>query len=199
VKIRLGFTKPQIVEILDSIKDAKLAFITIHMRTAQMLFSGKALYQYADFIKNYKTKIILNGDISDPYFAKEVLDKYECSGIMIGRAALSDPSIFKQINDFLRTGKFFVTDKIQKINNCIDYIDNLLIYLDFYSAKNNKNKNEDRYSKFLRSSIVESRKILFTLSKKIPFANKIKEKILKILTIEDLLELKKEFHVFQTL
>jgi tRNA-dihydrouridine synthase len=118
---------------------------------------------------------------------------------MIGRAALSDPSIFKQINDFLRTGKFFVTDKIQKINNCIDYIDNLLIYLDFYSAKNNKNKNEDRYSKFLRSSIVESRKILFTLSKKIPFANKIKEKILKILTIEDLLELKKEFHVFQTL
>jgi len=193
VKIRLGFTKPQIAEILDSIKDAKLAFVTIHMRTAQMLFSGKAMYQYADLIKNYKIKIILNGDINDPYFAKEVLDKYDCNGIMIGRAALADPIIFKQINDFLKTGKFLVTDKIQKIQNCINYIDNLLTYLDIYSIKNNEIENETRYSKFLRSSIVESRKILFTLSKKIPFSNNIKEKILNISNREDLIKLKREF------
>lgn len=193
VKIRLGFTKPQIAEILDSIKEAKLAFITVHMRTAQMLFSGKAMYQYADSIKNYKTQIILNGDISDPFFAKEVLDNYDCSGIMIGRAAIIDPSIFKKINEFLSFGSYFEDEKLQRINNCIDYIDNLLIYLDFYPINNKETKDEIAYLRFLRNSIVESRKILFSISKKIPFSNKIREKILKILNREDLFELKEEF------
>ncbi|HPC38165.1 MAG TPA: tRNA-dihydrouridine synthase family protein [Exilispira sp.] len=220
VKIRLGFSKPQINEILDSIKDAKLAFITIHMRTADMLFSGKALYQYAEILNNYKLPIVLNGDITDPIFAKNILDSYNCSGIMIGRAALSDPSIFQRIKEYINEGKIKKTCINNKIDNCILYIDNLLLYFKIFSLaleKNNldnfqfhedslktdnnfeiiddnfeivKKVDDQSIKKFIRSNIVESRKILFALSKKIPFSNKLKENILKINSIDELKELK---------
>lgn len=188
VKIRLGFMKSQIVEILDSIKDSKLAYITIHMRTANMLFSGKALYEYADLIKNYPIPIILNGDINSPEMAKDILDKYECSGIMIGRAALNDPSIFNRINLYLKEGKLIESNNEIRVQNIIKYIDYLRDYLNliFYNDDYTKITNKDLLSKIKRSTIIESRKILFSLTKKIPFSHNIKEEILKISTDEDL-------------
>ncbi|MFN3411618.1 MAG: tRNA dihydrouridine synthase [Exilispira sp.] len=224
VKIRLGFNKIEIYRILDSIKNARLAFITIHMRTSDMFFSGSALYQYASLLDNYKIPVILNGDINDAEFAKQILDNYNCSGIMIGRAALSDPSIFKKIKDYIEKGQYTITNKQLKIDFLIQYIDNLLEYFDLYHNKkiekfnsknlNNTNHNfnnndncnkkygeknfdDENYLKFIRSNIIESRKILLALLKKIPGANNIKDKILKISNIEDLYNIKKILNEFK--
>lgn len=224
VKVRLGFNKIEIYQILDSIKNARLAFITIHLRTSDMLFSGRALYQYARLLDNYEIPVILNGDINDAEFAKQILDNYNCSGIMIGRAALSDPSIFKKVKDYIEKGEYTIINKQSKIDFLIQYIDNLLEYFDLYHNKkiekfnlqnlnnsnfsfnNNdncnkkygeKNYDDENYLKFIRSNIIESRKILLALLKKIPSTNNIKDKILKLDSIEDLYNIKKILNDFK--
>ncbi len=191
VKIRLGFDKIELSEILQSIKKFPISFITIHMRTGSMLFSGRALYQYANLITGYPIPIILNGDIDSPEFAKDILDKFNCNGIMIGRAAIKDPLIFSQINDYIKTNNYKKTDSKDRINNCIKYIDYLIYYVENYGEKTGS------YRDFERKSIIESRKILFSLSKKINNINQLKEDILKIKTIDDLKKLKEEFINFK--
>ncbi len=184
VKIRLGFKKPQITEILESIKSFPLLFITIHMRTGSMLFSGKAQYQYAELINNFNIPIILNGDINTPEFAKNILDNYSCGGIMIGRAALSNPLIFSQIKNYLKTKSYEKTKTSDRIDNLIKYIDYLKKYILLFSCK-----SSDPIS-FKRESIIGSRKILFMLIKGIPYSTKFKDLILKINTEDDLKSLK---------
>lgn len=185
IKIRLGFSEIEILDILNSIKNFKIAFTTIHMRTAKMMFSGKALYEYAELLNNFDIPIILNGDITTPEFAKTILDNYNCKGIMIGRAALSNPEIFTQINDFLKNLTYTKSDNISRIENCKKYLNYLLKYLEFFLKK------PDALSiKFIKNSIIESRKIFFTLSKKLPDFRDLKEKFFKISNIEDLVELK---------
>jgi len=184
VKIRLGFNKPQVLEIIDSIKNSKISFLTIHMRIGSMLFSGKALYNYAKLLEGYNVPIILNGDINTPEYAKNILDSYPCKGIMIGRTSLQDPSIFSQINSYLKTGFYLKPNPIDRINNCIKYLNYLIQYINGYGKKTSN------INVFKRKSIIESRKILFSLSKNIPFANTIRDNMLKINSEEDLKDLK---------
>lgn len=186
VKVRLGFNSINILEILKSIENAKLAFITIHLRTAKMMFSGKALFEQAENIKGFNIPIILNGDIISPEIAKDILESYSCSGIMIGRAALSDPCIFENINSYIKSGTYEKTNSVKRIENCIRYIDNLFEYIEIL-----RKINKNNLDKAIRNSIIESRKILFSLSKKIPSSQILKEKMLKISNYNDLVELKK--------
>lgn len=193
VKIRLGFNNIELDEILKSIEKAKLAFITVHLRTAKMMFSGKALYEQTENIKGFSIPIILNGDITNPEIAKNILGKYDCSGIMIGRAAITDPSIFENIRNYFKFGRYEDTTSTRRIENCIKYIDNLFEYLDILKDLNKTNSERQ-----IRNSIIESRKIIFSLSKKLPYSQNLKEKILKISSFEDLLELKNFLNKFKT-
>ena len=100
LKIRTGWNKENqnCVEIAKIAEQAGIAALTIHGRTRDCLFKGRAEY---DSIKAVKSQvslpIIANGDITSATEARAVLDYTKADGIMIGRAALGNPWLFQDV------------------------------------------------------------------------------------------------------
>ena len=99
-KIRLGWTRETInaVEVARAVEDAGGAAVTVHGRTAEEKFGGKADWQQIAEIKPHLRRIPLigNGDLKTPQSVVEAFSRYGVDGVMIGRAALSRPWLFRQ-------------------------------------------------------------------------------------------------------
>ncbi len=106
-KIRAGWDDScDALEIAHIVEDAGASAITIHARTAKMRYSGNADLSIIKSIKHeLKIPVIGNGDINSPERAKDMLDKTGCDLVMIGRAALGNPFIFRDALDYLKSGK----------------------------------------------------------------------------------------------
>ena len=110
VKTRIGWDEKDknIVEIAERLQDTGIQAITIHGRTRAQLYSGISDWNLIGSVKNnprIKIPVIGNGDIVSPESAKEAYDKYGIDGIMIGRATIGRPWIFKEIREYLDTGR----------------------------------------------------------------------------------------------
>ncbi|KAA6227733.1 tRNA-dihydrouridine synthase [Campylobacter sp. LR291e] len=97
VKIRLGFNENKVCDIVKICEKSGADFISIHGRTKKQLYSGKADYKAIKDAKEIvKIPIIANGDINFKN-ASFVLSFSKCDGLMIGRASIGRPWIFKEI------------------------------------------------------------------------------------------------------
>ena len=100
-KIRLGWTRDTInaVDVAQAVESAGGAALTVHGRTAQDMYRGTADWDEIARIKPHLQRIPLigNGDIKTPEQAVERLRQYPVDGIMIGRAGLEKPWLFRQI------------------------------------------------------------------------------------------------------
>ena len=110
VKTRLGWDEQtkDIVEIAEKLQDVGIRAITIHGRTRAQFYKGVADWTLIGEVKNnprMKIPVFGNGDITSPEKAKDAFDKYGVDGIMIGRAAVGKPWIFREIRHFLNTGE----------------------------------------------------------------------------------------------
>lgn len=109
VKTRLGWddqTK-NIVEVAERLQDIGIKAITIHGRTRSQMYKGAADWKLIAEVKNnprMKIPVFGNGDIDTPQKALEFKNRYGVDGIMIGRASIGNPWIFKNIKHFLKTG-----------------------------------------------------------------------------------------------
>jgi len=123
VKIRSGFDRDiNAVEISKICEKSKASAIIIHARTVEQGYSGKADWQIIKKIKQaVEIPVIGNGDIFAREDAKDMLEQTNCDYIMIGRAAIGNPFIFKQINEFLK-GKLVEQNKQDKIKDFFKYI-----------------------------------------------------------------------------
>ena len=100
VKIRLGFNEKNHIEIAKVCEDSGADFIAVHGRTRQGKFKAPVDYDAIAEVKSaVKIPVIANGDIDSPSKAKWVLEHTKCDGIMIGRAAVGRPWIFKEIKE----------------------------------------------------------------------------------------------------
>jgi nifR3 family TIM-barrel protein len=109
VKTRIGWDNESrnIVETAERLQDTGISALTIHGRTRAQLYKGSADWTLIGEVKNnirMKIPVIGNGDIDSPEKAKEMFDKYGVDGIMIGRATVGRPWIFRNIRHFLDTG-----------------------------------------------------------------------------------------------
>jgi nifR3 family TIM-barrel protein len=109
VKTRLGWDEESknIVEIAEQLQDCGIAAITIHGRTRAQMYKGVADWTLIGAVKNNPAMhipVIGNGDIDSPEKAKLMFDQYGVDGIMIGRAAVGNPWLFRQIRSFLDSG-----------------------------------------------------------------------------------------------
>ena len=117
VKIRTGISDNKInaVEIAKMVEDSGGAAIAIHGRTQKQGYSGKANWE---IIKQVKEKVnipvIGNGDVFSPEDFKEKLEFSGVDAIMIARGALGNPYIFKQIEDYLKTGSYQKENRLQQ-------------------------------------------------------------------------------------
>lgn len=110
VKTRLGWDHDSkiIVDIAEKIQDCGAEALAIHGRTRSQMYTGEADWTLIGEVKNnprMHIPIIGNGDITTPQRAKECFDKYGVDAIMIGRATIGRPWIFKEIKHYLETGE----------------------------------------------------------------------------------------------
>ncbi len=110
VKTRLGYDQQHknIVDIAERLQDCGIAALAIHGRTRCQLYRGKADWTLIGEVKNnprMHIPIIGNGDITDGPSARRAFDTFGVDGVMIGRAAIGNPWIFKEIRYYLGSGK----------------------------------------------------------------------------------------------
>jgi len=107
-KMRLGWDDDHIVapELVRRLEDVGVSGVIVHGRTAEQGFGGKVrLDEIARVVEAAGSiPVIGNGDVRSPADAKRMLEQTGCAGVMIGRAALSDPWIFRDTYAFLTTG-----------------------------------------------------------------------------------------------
>lgn len=107
VKIRSGWDENSInaVEVAKICEKNGASAIAIHARTRSQGYSGRANWQIIKEVKeNISIPVIGNGDVTSPIEAKKMLDETGCDAVMIGRAALGNPWIFKRCQKYLEEG-----------------------------------------------------------------------------------------------
>ncbi len=110
VKTRLGWDEDSkiITEIAEPLQDTGIAALTVHGRTRSQFYRGEADWTLIGEVKKnprIHIPIIGNGDIKDAVTAKKMFDDYGVDAIMIGRAVIGRPWIFKEVRHYLDTGK----------------------------------------------------------------------------------------------
>lgn len=124
VKTRLGWdeSSKNIEEVAERLQDVGIKALSIHGRTRTQMYKGEADWELIAKVKNnprIHIPIFGNGDIDTPQKAKEYKDKYGVDGIMIGRAAIGYPWIFREIKHYLQTGELLPPPTLQeRINAC---------------------------------------------------------------------------------
>ena len=179
VKIRSGWDKDSInaVEIAKICESCGAKAIAIHARTRSQGYTGKADWNIIREVKEaVSIPVIGNGDIVDIYSAKKMFDETNCDLIMIGRACLGNPWIFKEINSYLEEDA--VIDKpnyIDKIDMCLNHLNNLKIY-----------KSE-------RTAVLEIRNHIAWYLRGVPGGKEIKNKIFNTLSISVIIDILNEY------
>jgi tRNA-dihydrouridine synthase B len=110
VKTRLGWddSTKNIEEVAERLQDVGIQALAIHGRTRMQLYKGEADWTLIGKVKNnprIKIPIFGNGDIDSPEKALAYKNRYGVDGIMIGRAAIGYPWIFREIKHFFETGQ----------------------------------------------------------------------------------------------
>ncbi|MDG2209941.1 MAG: tRNA dihydrouridine synthase DusB [Flavobacteriales bacterium] len=110
VKTRLGWDDQSrhIVEVAERLQDVGIQAISIHGRTRAQMYKGEADWSLISAVKNnprMHIPVFGNGDIDSPQKAVEYRDRYGVDGIMIGRASIGAPWVFKEIKHFMATGE----------------------------------------------------------------------------------------------
>jgi tRNA-dihydrouridine synthase B len=106
-KVRLGWDSDSInvVEIAQRIERAGARAIAVHARTRSQGFSGRADWSWIERVKQAVTiPVIGNGDVACPEDAARMFAETGCDAVMIGRAAMGNPWIFRDTRIYLQTG-----------------------------------------------------------------------------------------------
>ena len=106
VKTRLGWDEntKYIVEVAERLQDVGIEAISIHGRTRKQMYKGSADWSLIAEVKNnprLNIPVFGNGDIDSPEKAVEYKNKYGVDGVMIGRASIGNPWIFREIKHFI--------------------------------------------------------------------------------------------------
>lgn len=119
VKTRLGWDESTkyIVEVAERLQDVGIKAISIHGRTRKQMYKGEADWSLIEAVKNnprMHIPVFGNGDVDSPQKAVEMKNRYGVDGIMIGRASIGYPWIFKEIKHFMATGQVLPSPGLQE-------------------------------------------------------------------------------------
>ena len=108
VKFRKGFDEKHVnaVEFAKMAESAGVSAITVHARTREQMYSGKADWSIIAAVKKaVNIPVIGNGDIFSPEDAKRMIDETGCDGVAIGRGLEGNPWLIKRTVHYLDTGE----------------------------------------------------------------------------------------------
>ena len=110
VKTRLGWDEQSkhIVDVAERLQDVGIKAISIHGRTRAQMYKGQADWSLIAAVKNnprMHIPVFGNGDIDSPQKAMEYRSRYGVDGIMIGRASIGTPWVFREMKHYMATGE----------------------------------------------------------------------------------------------
>lgn len=119
VKTRLGWDEStiKILEVAQRLQDVGVQALTIHGRTRVQMYKGTANWEHIARVKDHQDiqiPIFGNGDIDSPQKAHEYRSKYGVDGMMIGRASIGYPWIFKEIKHYFNSGELLTQPRIKE-------------------------------------------------------------------------------------
>ncbi|BFG71294.1 tRNA dihydrouridine synthase DusB [Sediminibacterium sp. KACHI17] len=119
VKTRLGWdeTSKNIEEVAERLQDVGIKALSIHGRTRAQMYKGEADWTLIGKVKNnprINIPIFGNGDIDSPQKAVEYKNRYGVDGVMIGRAAIGYPWIFREIKHYIQTGELMAPPSVEE-------------------------------------------------------------------------------------
>jgi nifR3 family TIM-barrel protein len=129
VKTRLGWDDETkfVVETAERLQDVGIEAISIHGRTRKQMYKGEADWTLIGDVKNnprMRIPVFGNGDIDTPQKALEYKNLYGIDGIMIGRASIGYPWIFREIRHFLNTGEMLATPSVfERVQAAKDHLE----------------------------------------------------------------------------
>ncbi|MDY6789644.1 MAG: tRNA dihydrouridine synthase DusB [Thermodesulfobacteriota bacterium] len=132
IKIRTGWDQSgtQAMEIAEIAQACGVDAIAVHPRTASQGFKGVADWSIISAVKKkVSIPVIGNGDIVNPEDAIRMLDETGCNAVMIGRAAIGNPSIFSQVLALLRGEEMPQRDTLSRFDIMIKYLKDSVEYL----------------------------------------------------------------------
>lgn len=187
VKTRLGWddNTKNIREVAERLQDVGIQALTIHGRTRAQMYKGEADWTLIREIKRnprIKIPIFGNGDVNSIQKAAEWRMEYEIDGIMIGRAAIGYPWIFREIKHFFKTGEYLPEPTLtERIDVCKTHLEKSIAW------KGNK------------TGIFEMRRHYANYFKGIPDFKEYRMKLVSLENIDDIYSVLEEINErFQT-
>jgi len=132
IKIRTGWDKSgsQAIKLSEIAQTCGIDAIVVHPRTASQGFRGMADWSIISAVKKkVSIPVIGNGDIVNPEDAIRMLDETGCDAVMIGRAAIGNPSIFSDVLALLRGEEVPQKDLSYRFDIMIKYLEDSVEYL----------------------------------------------------------------------
>jgi nifR3 family TIM-barrel protein len=119
VKTRLGWDADsiRIDEVVERLQDVGIQAITIHARTRSQMYKGEADWSHIARVRSnprVHIPVFGNGDIDTPQKALEYRQRFGADGIMIGRATIGNPWIFREIKHYFNTGELLPPPTVEE-------------------------------------------------------------------------------------
>jgi len=153
VKTRLGWDddNKNIETVAGRLQDTGIRALTIHGRTRCQLYKGVADWTLIGRVKDnprIHIPIFGNGDIDSPEKAARCRNRYGVDGIMIGRAAIGYPWIFREIRHYLNTGEYLPPPTVEeRVAVCLQHLEGALVW---NGKVQGLREMRGRYSQYLR-------------------------------------------------
>lgn len=126
LKIRKGWSEEDnsALPLAVFAEEAGLHWVTVHGRTREQFYRGKADWEIIKEIKDkVNIPVIGNGDVKGPLDFTKMMNETGCDGVMIGRGALGNPWIFKQCRHYLETGNLLPAPSLEEvIQTCLRHL-----------------------------------------------------------------------------
>lgn len=128
VKTRLGWDEDTkyILEVAERLQDVGIKAISIHGRTRRQMYKGNADWTLIGEVKNnprMHIPVFGNGDVDTPEKAVEMKNRYGIDGVMIGRASIGYPWIFREIKHFMEHGEHLAGPTMQeRVEVCREHL-----------------------------------------------------------------------------
>jgi tRNA-dihydrouridine synthase B len=129
IKIRSGWDENNIVavDVARMAEQVGIEAVAVHPRTRMQGYAGKADWSVIRAVKeSVRIPVIGNGDVLTPQDGVRIVKETGCDAVMIGRAASSNPWIFRQIADYIATGRYDEPTEIDRYNLLSGYFRSLI-------------------------------------------------------------------------